>query len=316
MAKISVVVPVYNAEKTVERCVESIISNNYNDLEIILVEDCSKDNSLKKCIALSEKYSNVRYVHNEVNMGVSYTRNRGIYEATGTYTMFVDSDDWIDGNYFNLFNEAIDKYPNVLVICGYVNHDEKYNGITDNIVWSESIENDCFVLKDVLKEVYDKTLLQQLWNKMFITKIIQDNKLRFDESISIGEDLRFILEYIKVSNIKDVVFINKLLYHYMRDQEDSLMFKVGLESVEEPLKNLRSLYELVGYDKELIKKNIASDRQKQIELYAYLIMHNAGMDKKEKKRLILALDTENGQALYRKNRKIYFKEKISKIIKG
>lgn len=312
MAKISVVVPVYNAENIIERCVESIISNNYNDLEVILVDDCSKDNSLEKCIELSEKYPNVRYVHNKVNRGVSYTRNRGIYEASGTYTMFVDSDDWIDENYFRLFNEAIDKNTNGLIICGYVNHDEKYNGRRDNFVWRESSKNDCCVLKDVLKEIYDKTLLQQLWNKMFLTKNIQDNKLKFDESISIGEDLRFILEYIKVSNIKDVVFINKPLYHYMRDQEDSLMFKVGLESIEEPLKSLRTLYELIGYDEELIEKTIALDREKQIELYAYLIMHNAGMDKNEKKRLILALDGMNGQALYRKNKKIFIKEKIIK----
>lgn len=73
---------VYNAESIIERCVDSIISNNYDNLEVILVEDCSKDNSLEKCKELSKKYDCVRYVHNGVNMGVSYTRNRGIYEAT------------------------------------------------------------------------------------------------------------------------------------------------------------------------------------------------------------------------------------------
>ena len=68
MVKISVVVPVYNAESIVERCVDSIISNNYDNLEVILVEDCSKDNSLEKCKELSKKYDCVRYVHNGVNM--------------------------------------------------------------------------------------------------------------------------------------------------------------------------------------------------------------------------------------------------------
>ena len=123
MVKISVVVPVYNAESIIERCVDSIISNNYDNLEVILVEDCSKDNSLEKCKELSKKYDCVRYVHNGVNMGVSYTRNRGIYEATGDYTMFVDSDDWIDKDYINSFIDVLNDNPMALTICGYVNHD-------------------------------------------------------------------------------------------------------------------------------------------------------------------------------------------------
>lgn len=315
MVKISVVVPVYNAESIVERCVDSIISNNYDNLEVILVEDCSKDNSLEKCKELSEKYDCVRYVHNVVNMGVSYTRNRGIYEATGDYTMFVDSDDWIDKDYINSFIDVLNDNPMALTICGYVNHDEKYNGRTDNVIWSNTKKNVSAKLKPELKTIYDRTLLQQLWNKAFVTKIIQDNKLKFDESISIGEDLRFILEYIKVSEIQDVVFINKPLYHYMRDQDGSLMYKVGLESVEEPLKNLRSLYELIGYSKNKIKESIDSDRKKQVNLYAYLIMHNAGMKMKEKKRLIFSLDSRNGKILYKNNRNIYYKEKISKAIR-
>lgn len=315
MVKISVVVPVYNAESIVERCVDSIISNNYDNLEVILVEDCSKDNSLEKCKELSEKYDCVRYVHNVVNMGVSYTRNRGMYEATGDYTMFVDSDDWIDKDYINSFIDVLNDNPMALTICGYVNHDEKYNGRTDNVIWSNTKKNVSAKLKPELKTIYDRTLLQQLWNKAFVTKIIQDNKLKFDESISIGEDLRFILEYIKVSEIQDVVFINKPLYHYMRDQDGSLMYKVGLESVEEPLKNLRSLYELIGYSKNKIKESIDSDRKKQVNLYAYLIMHNAGMKIKEKKRLIFSLDSQNGKILYKNNRNIYYKEKISKAIR-
>ena len=248
-------------------------------------------------------------------MGVSYTRNRGIYEATGDYTMFVDSDDWIDKDYINSFIDVLNDNPMALTICGYVNHDEKYNGRTDNVIWSNTKKNVSAKLKPELKTIYDRTLLQQLWNKAFVTKIIQDNKLKFDESISIGEDLRFILEYIKVSEIQDVVFINKPLYHYMRDQDGSLMYKVGLESVEEPLKNLRSLYELIGYSKNKIKESIDSDSKKQVNLYAYLIMHNAGMKMKEKKRLIFSLDSQNGKILYKNNRNIYYKEKISKAIR-
>ena len=314
MAKISVVVPVYNAESIIERCVDSIIANKFDDLEVILVEDGSKDNSLQKCKELAQKHSIVRYVTNGVNKGVSYTRTRGICEATGKYTMFVDSDDWIDVNFFESFIDILDINPEALAICGYINHDEKYNHRTDNIVWNDFESISYLNLKQELKNIYDKTLLQQLWNKVFVTKIIQENNLKFDESISVGEDLRFILEYIKVSKIQYALFINKPLYHYMRDQDGSLMYKIGKESVEEPLKNLRSLYQLIGYDKELIEKTIEEDRKKQISLYAYLIMHNAGMNMKEKKKLIYALDSTNGKTLYKKNRVIFYKERINQII--
>lgn len=316
MIKISVVVPVYNASNTIERCVDSIMSNKFDDLEVILIEDCSKDDSLNKCKSLAEKYPQVRCVHNEVNRGVSYTRNRGLDEATGEYIMFVDSDDWVAPNYYALFDNAINQNPDSLIICGYVNHDEMMNGRKDDICYSEKSSDLLKLdLKDEIKNIYDKCLLQQLWNKIFVTKIIKENNIRFDESISIGEDLRLILQYITLSKISSVVFINEPLYHYMRDQKDSLMYKVGTESVEEPLKNLRSLYEIMGYDKDLIEKTIAEDRNKQIGVYAYLILHNAGMKLREKKRLVLALDANNGKELYKKNRNIYFKERLIKLIK-
>ncbi len=314
MIKYSVVVPVYNAENTIERCVESIISNDINDMEIILIDDCSKDNSLNVCKNLAEKYSVVRVLHNEVNKGVSYTRNAGIYAAKGKYTMFVDSDDWVDDSYYAEFERFLDEYQNSLMICGYVNHDEKQNGRTDIVGWDDFDNYKVTSLKAEIEKIYKDNLLQQLWNKLFITDIIQKNNIRFDESISIGEDLRFILEYIKVSDLDTLVLINKPLYHYMRDQDGSLMYRVGMESVEEPLKNLRSLYEIIGIDNVEIENRLLQDREKQINLYAYLIIHNAGMSLKQRKKLVYNLDPVRGKFLYKKNREILIKEKLSKLL--
>lgn len=314
MIKYSIVVPVYNAENTIERCVESIIANNMDNIEIILIDDCSKDSSLEKCNAIAEKYKQIVVIHHDTNKGVSYARNTGIYAAKGKYTLFVDSDDWIDSLYCNTFDRYISENPDSFLICGYVNHDEKYNGRTDIIGWNDIGEYKVSNIKTELEVIYRSNLLQQLWNKLFITEIIQNNKLKFDESISIGEDFRFILEYIRVSKINKVVLINKPLYHYMRDQEGSLMFRVGLESVEEPLKNLVSLYQVVGYSQNEIEEKIVIDRKNQIELYAYLIMHNAGMSIKRKKKLIYNLDSKQGKYLYKKNKRIYIKEKIVKLL--
>lgn len=314
MIKYSIVVPVYNAENTIERCVESIIANNVDDIEIILVDDCSKDNSLLKCKSLAQKYGCVEVIHNETNKGVSYTRNMGIYAAKGKYTLFVDSDDWIDPSYCGTFDKFISEYPDSFMICGYVNHDEKQNGRTDIVIWDNIGDYKITDIKTELETIYNSNLLQQLWNKLFITEIIQQNKLKFDESISVGEDFRFILEYIRVSKINNLVLINKPLYHYMRDQDGSLMFKIGLESVEEPIKNLKSLYRLIGYSEKEIEEKITKDREKQVSLYAYLILHNAGMSMKEKKRLVYNLDSEQGKYLFKKNKKIYLKERIAKLL--
>ena len=96
MATFSVIVPVYNAAHTLERCVDSIAASGGEDIQIILIEDCSKDDSWQVCQRLAEKYKTVLCLRNERNRGVSHTRNRGLDAATGEYLLFVDSDDLLE----------------------------------------------------------------------------------------------------------------------------------------------------------------------------------------------------------------------------
>jgi len=311
MFKFSVIVPVYNASQTIERCVDSLVNNSNNDLQIILIEDCSKDNSWALCQELSQKYSFVTALHNQQNRGVSFTRNRGIAAAAGEYILFCDSDDYWDIEYLEIFRNAI-KSGHHFAICGYINHDEKLNGRTDIICFEKA---DTISLRASLEEILAQNLLQQLWNKLFRADIIRKNNIRFDETISIGEDFRFILDYIRLGDIHSAALIDKPLYHYMRDQAGSLMYRVGYESIEEPLKNLASLYKLMELEPDEIDKRILQQRSAQIKNYAYLIMHNAGMPLKEKKRLILSLDKASGKDLYRQNRNLFFKERIAKLLR-
>ena len=311
MPLFSVIVPVYNAAKTVERCVRSLVASGGEDLQIILIEDSSKDDSWAVCQRLAAKYPTVTALHNEHNSGVSFARNRGLDAATGTYLLFCDSDDYWEVSYVATFR-AIVEAGHDFAICGYVNHDEVANGRTD-IIGFEKAET--IALRPHLKDIQDRTLLQQLWNKVFRADIVKEKGVRFDESISIGEDLRFILDYIRLGDVQKVTLIDKPLYHYMRDQAGSLMYRVGCESIEEPLKNLATLYRLMGLEEAEIAKRIDDQRSRQIASYAYLIMHNMGMPMKERKRLILALDDAQGKALYKHNRTIYLKEKLAKILK-
>lgn len=314
MPLFSVIVPVYNAEKSIERCVESICKSGGDFVEVILVNDGSKDNSYAKCLSLAEKYPQVKAFQNEKNSGVSRTRNHAIERATGEYLLFVDSDDYVAEDYVPAFLSLVEQ-GKTFAVCGYYNHDEMHSGKCDVVVWDETEEIETYKLTEVIERLQTKTLLQQLWNKLFITAKVKEKDIRFDESINIGEDTRFILDYIQKNKIEEIACLSQPLYHYMRDNNGSLMYKVGYESVEEPLKNLRKMYEIIGLSGEEIDARIQNARAKQIESYAYLIMHNVGMKSKEKKRLIIALDATQGKKLYAKHRKTYWKEKIAKLLK-
>jgi len=307
--KFSVVIPVYNAAQTIERCLKSILGNSGPELEIIAVDDCSRDESLSLCEKLAKQYPNIRLLHNEKNCGVSYTRNRGLEAVTGEYTFFVDSDDWVEADYYSTFASALDPDRKCLPICGFVNHDERFNNRTDIYTWSKE-EAARVGFGDALQILYQKTLLQQLWNKAFLTSVIKENGIRFDESISIGEDFRFILDYLKAGEMKELCFIERPLYHYMRDQSGSLMYNVGYEGINEPLRNLRKLYTIQGMEEGIIEERLIKDRKRMENLYAYLIMHNVQMAMSEKKKLIMKLNTETGKQLYYHNLKVLCKEKI------
>ena len=312
--RFSVVIPVHNAGKTIRRCVDSLFANTFRDMEVIAVEDGSKDDSWAVLEELAKKYPGLTILKNAENKGVSYTRNRGLEQAKGEIICFTDSDDWVEPDYLERFSETLSAYPKAFPVCGFVNHDEKYGGRRDEYRWSDFEGIKTVPLKEKLEELHQHTLLQQLWNKAFRAEVIREHQIRFDERISIGEDFRFILDYLDKAGHQEFALINKALYHYMRDQQGSLMYTVGRESVEEPLKNQRKLLALLGYSEEEVEIRIKSERKNTIELYAYLIMHNVGMKRSEKQRLIYALDEERGKGLFRKSKRIYIKEKFYQFL--
>lgn len=307
---VSIVVPVYNSEKTIERCLKSILQNTYKNIEIIIVDDFSSDNSYLICKKLSHQFHNIKIYQNDKNKGVSYTRNIGLSHCRGVYVLFVDSDDWIEKKHISVLVDGIEKNNNALVITGYVNDDSRFN----KLITYKTFKN-CsaiYLLSKCIVELYDQTLLQQLWNKIFINQILIDNKVEFDESLSIGEDTRFILNYLHVSQINKIYFINKCYYHYMRDQENSLMFRVGYEKIENLIVNIKLLFKLTSLSPQRQMEEVNQRKEKLINNQAYLIFHNHSMSFKEKKHLILCLD--NGKKLFRENLNLYYKERIAILL--
>lgn len=311
MKKVSIVIPVYNAEKTVCRCIESIENGTYKNIEIILVNDCSKDDSMRICEQLNIRYTNIKVIQNEKNRGVSFTRNAGIAQATGEYIVFVDSDDWVSNDYIEVLVDGLEKNNTRFAVSGYVNHDEIVNNRTDYFGWDSFEKIKTVRLADVLLELFHNRLLQQLWNKIFITDFIKTYHIKFDEKISMGEDFRFILDYLKVANITEITLINQYLYHYIRDNTGSLMSKFEEKDVYESIKNISSMMELFN-DKEIDIQNIFEiEVLNVLKQYSYKIMHNPKLSIVQKRKKILALSSKDGHRLFTSNLKLYIKERIA-----
>ncbi len=213
--KVSIIIPVYNAEKTIEKCLESIINQKYENLEIILVNDGSTDNSKEILEQYKEKDSRIILINKE-NTGVSDTRNIGIEKATGDYIMFVDADDTVEKNILKRNLSIIDekkidvlKYNYHIVNSkkGIIKNQENYNKYADKILSENDIEA---FIDDLLESKFNG----YVWTLIIKKSIIQN--VRFNTQIGMKEDLLFYIELL--NNVKSMYFLNENLYnHYEND---------------------------------------------------------------------------------------------------
>ncbi|MDD6709383.1 MAG: glycosyltransferase family 2 protein [Ruminococcus sp.] len=299
MDKISIVVAVYNAEQTLRKCVDSLLNQTYKNIEIILVNDCSKDNSLDICIEYSKNYDNVKVISNERNFGVSATRNNGIDNSAGEYICFVDSDDYVEPNYLEVLYSNYKKY-NTVPICGFVYHDE-YN-LAKPVTYSWSGNEGLVSLGEAFK-LKSELYLTALWNKLFDRRLIVDKNIKFDTDISVGEDLRFSIEYFDKNNISEVYVLKKPLYHYMKLSGNSLMssFVNDLDREKDSLNLIKKL--AVKYN-----KNADAEYEKALEQVKtsmiYLIMRDKNLSHNNRITKIKKIDSSF-------NYKKYFFEKVN-----
>lgn len=181
MDKISVVIPVYNAEKYLNKCIDSVINQTYNNIEIILVNDGSKDNSLKILEQYRKKYPKVIKVFTQENQGAGAARNFGIKHITGKYIFFLDSDDWIEVDYLYKLHKDIGK--NDIVISGLKNY---------------SSDGKIFVTK-VEDNPWTKFKYCSMGGKMYLADLIVKNNIFF-KKFKICEDAYFLLECYSRTN--------------------------------------------------------------------------------------------------------------------
>lgn len=217
---VSVVVPVYNAEKSIEKCVLSIIKQNLEDMEILLIDDGSQDASGGLCDKLAEEDDRIRVVHKE-NQGVSAARNSGMDLAVGKYILFVDSDDYLPEFYVEELVKAQEEFGET-AFCWTASQIISENGSVkeERLFYSEEI---CAVTgrRDVLK-FSARGLLNSPCNKLYHMDIIKKKHLRMKEEISIAEDLLFNLQYLDAAGECEIVILNKVSYYYVRNGQASL----------------------------------------------------------------------------------------------
>ena len=220
MPLISVIVPIYNAEKFLHYCIDSILNQTFIDFELILVDDGSTDNSGKICDEYSEKDNRIWVIH-KPNGGVSSARNAGIEAAKGEYICFVDSDDFLESSYLEELIETKKKYPDFdNVWCGFQTVEDYYKN--NKKAYDVERDND-YSFSDLssIMDLFEKWFVQMPWNKLYKTKTIVENSIVFPPEISLGEDYIFNLRYLDCTNGK-ISVVNKPLYDYLRDGKESL----------------------------------------------------------------------------------------------
>lgn len=309
MKKISVVIPVYRAADTLRRCVESIVYGAEKDLEIILVEDCSDDSSWPLCQSLAAEYDNVICLQNEKNSGVSFTRNQGLAIAQGEYILFVDSDDWVSGNYAYELLQTAEAHPDAMALCGFRFYD-RVEGYERDYLWNDCRNREETADQTRFFDLYEKVLLQQLWNKIFQRSVIEKAHIRFDETQSMGEDFQFVLDYMEAAGIQQCVVRDAAFYHYIRANSHSLMSKFAINEVRKSFARFERLRRLCA-DTEQSHRQYEQHVEKLKSNFVYHISRSNKLDKQEKLEKIEQV-MEDGQARrhLQQQRTVFVKESV------
>ena len=274
---ISVIVPIYNVEKYLARCVDSIVNQTYKNLEIILVDDGSPDRCPRMCDDYAEKDSRIKVVHKK-NGGLSDARNEGMAVATGEYISFIDSDDYVSDDFFECLLDVMNKENSDIAECSVVKfyEDNRFDEFSDDL----SVKT--YDTQDAMSAlIAENPFHQHVWNKLYKTELVKDipyavGKLNEDEFWT----------YRVFGRANKVARINKTMYYYF--QRSSSIMGVGY--------NIRRLDALEGKAnrQKYIENNFPDlSTQAKIDLYgscmfAYqsVLKFMSGADKKKALELI------------------------------
>lgn len=260
--KISVCITCYNIENYVERCLNSIISNTYTNLEIICVNDGSTDNTLNVLKKLEKTDSRIKVI-NKKNGGVQSARNRALQEVTGDYIAFIDGDDWIHYQYFEILMQAQEETRADVVICDYMTTSHLIEDIKINI---EKVKKYKIEIEDLIN---NETMKTRIWGRIYSKNIIKNIKI--PENLFIGEDKAYnLLVLCNNDNIVITLIREKLYYYYQRN--DSIVHTIRHSNIIYATKYLIENLKQIPYKQG--KKIIILQAMHDMLAYRYLEMYN------------------------------------------
>lgn len=238
---ISVIVPIYQIERYIGTCIESLMKQTYKNLEIILVDDGSKDRCGEICDLYAQKDSRIRVIHKE-NGGLVSARKAGLLVATGQYIGYVDGDDWVEPGYYeSLYMTAVSTDADMIAAGQSRDLFDKSecfcNSISSGVYEGEKLEE---LRRNMIsnEEFYRPGITTYVWNKLFKKEILFEHQMQVDERITIGEDAA--VTYPAIMSCKKICVTDNCAYHY-RQREDSMLKKRNSFSTE--AEKLRYLYE-------------------------------------------------------------------------
>ncbi|HIB8180971.1 TPA: glycosyltransferase family 2 protein [Elizabethkingia anophelis] len=256
---VSIIVPVYNAEDTLHIAIDSILAQTYQNVELVIVDDCSKDNTLNKLYKYKDGEINnnfsIKIISHETNKGVASARNTGLENASGEYIYYVDADDWIDDKTIEILIKEQQKNDSDIVGCNWYLSFNQNERRMNQPVFTSSLE--------AIQKMTNGTMRWNLWLFMGKRSLYEKYNIRFISGMNMGEDLMVMMRLFIHSN--HVSFVNKALYHYGQSNNDSLTktysekhrleVAINLQKVEESI-NDSSFSHTIGDGINFLKLNI------------------------------------------------------------
>lgn len=300
MPFLSVIMPVYNAENYLDESISSILNQKMQDLELILVNDCSSDRSREICEKYAQKDKRIITIHLEKNGGAGNARNVGIQKARGQYIAFMDSDDFIDKDLYEQARQIAEKEDLDMVVWGLT---EEYYDKTGKCYCKNELHLEnmlCKGIKDIKETVIrleEKTLFGYQWNRLYRSEIIKKNHIEF-EKVVLYEDYFFNLKVAE--HIQTMAVLANCGYHYMKRANESITTRFVPEYFELSTRRIESMYHLYcqwDYYNNTVR-DILGQRYLRYILAALAKSYDerAGFDRKKRKEFVREISSSN---LYR-----------------
>jgi glycosyltransferase involved in cell wall biosynthesis len=277
---ISIIIPVYNVEKYLVRCINSVLSQSFTDFECILIDDGSSDKSPLICDEYAKKDSRIIVIH-KANDGASSARNAGLDMAQGLWIIFIDSDDWVNENYLLLLYKNAAENNCDISVCGYKSINEKSELLKKNKPPALIVFNQISAKKSLFNY---KCIGTATWCKLVKKQIIFDNHIRFDNKIKVCEDGLFWFQVF--DKLQKVVYDSTPCYNYLihgnsitNSPEKFYNYKSHFAATRKMLyieKNKSVIWEIKSYNAQIARNiciNLLKSNNTQKEIYNFFRFH-------------------------------------------